>query len=360
MPRPLKLLYSPAYVKRLAGDVVAVAPRFDAEGFAGAVLGRGWKDLALKQRMRRISGALGEYVPGAYRGQLATLQRVAPHHGGFLGMYFPDFVATYGLDDFDASIPALERLTRFSSSEFAVRPFIVRYDARMMNVMRAWAEHADEHVRRLASEGCRPRLPWGMALQRFKTDPAPILPILERLRADTSEYVRRSVANNLNDIVKDHPDLVLATARRWLGESPATDQLVKHACRTLLKRGDQRALALFGQHDVVPVKVRLTLAATTIAIGDNLHFTFDLRSGMATPARVEYAIDFVKNGGGTSRKVFKIGERQLQRATPMDFARHHRFTDFTTRKHYPGEHDLAILVNGVERARRKFTVVTSD
>jgi len=228
-----------------------------------------------------------------------------------------------------------------------------------MSVMRAWAEDDNEHVRRLASEGCRPRLPWGIALQRFKVDPTPILPILERLRADPSEYVRRSVANNLNDICKDHPELVIELAARWIGQSTATDALVKHACRTLLKRGDQRVLRLFGHHDDVPVTVKLTLASNTVAIGERLSFDCVVRADAGTCARIEYVIDFVTKTGGVSRKVFKIGERQLTADAPLRLQRQHRFTDFTTRKHYSGAHRISIVVNGVQRAQRRFAVVAA-
>src|SRR5262245_60221753 len=258
--------------------------------------------------MRRIATTLHQFVPGDYRRQLAVLSEVAPRFGGFEAMFFPDFVAEYGLDDFEASIPALELFTQFSSSEYGVRPFMVRYGARMLEQMTNWAAHPNEHVRRLASEGSRPRLPWAMALPQFKRDPRPLLPILEALRADPSEYVRRSVANNLNDIAKDHPDLVLDVAQRWLGQSPETDRLVRHACRTLLKRGDQRVLRLFGQHDEVAVTVTaFKLGEREIPIGSDLTFAFVVRSESDTRARIEYAIDFVKSGKRIGRKVFQVG-----------------------------------------------------
>src|SRR5262249_41961049 len=162
------------------------------------------------------------------------------------------------------------------------------YGDRMLQQMMRWATHPNEHVRRLASEGSRPRLPWAMALPPFKRDPVPLLPILEALRADPSEYVRRSVANNLNDIAKDHPDLVLEIAQRWLGNSADTDRLVRHACRTLLKRGDQRVLRLFGHHDAVNVTVTaFKLGAGEIPIGSDLTFAFTVRAASATSARIE-------------------------------------------------------------------------
>jgi len=347
----LKHRYSKAYIATLADALARTAPRFDRAGFVRAVLGNGWARLELKQRMRRIAESMHAFVPGDYRRQLATLARIAPQFDGFEAMIFPDFVEVYGLDDFTASVAALRRFTQYSSSEFAVRPFLVRYGERMLAAMRDWAAHRNEHVRRLASEGCRPRLPWAMALPQFKRDPAPLLPILERLRDDPSEYVRRSVANNLNDIAKDHPDLVLDVAQRWLGRSPATDRLVRHACRTLLKRGDQRALRLFGEHDEAAVAVtRLRLAAARIAIGSDLGFSFVVTAESDTRARIEYAVDFVKGNGRASRKVFQVGTRPLLAGVALELSRRHRFQDFSTRRHRPGAHRITILVNGVARA----------
>ena len=166
---------------------------------------------------------------------------------GFVKMIFPDFVEVYGLDDWEASIPALEEFTQQTSAEFAIRPFIVRYPERTMAQMLEWAGHAHEGVRRLSSEGCRPRLPWAIALSALKADPSPILPILDRLKGDPSESVRRSVANNLNDISKDNPDVVIGVLRRWQADD--TDEmhrLTSHALRTLLKAGNLDALALLG------------------------------------------------------------------------------------------------------------------
>jgi len=360
MAELLKHRYSRAYVEELAQAMRAAQPDFDRPGFVRAVLGSGWNRLELKHRMQRIAVTLRDFVAGDYRAQLTSLRAAAPAFGGFEAMFFPGFVALYGLDDFDASIAALEHFTQFSSSEFAVRPFIVRYGERMMKVMRGWAQHPDEHVRRLASEGARPRLPWGMRLARFIADPAPVLPILEQLKDDPSEYVRRSVANNLNDIAKDHPAVVVDLAQQWLGKSAATDALIKHACRTLLKRGDARALRLFGHHDDAAVRVRnFKLEAARLPIGASLGFGFELLLEEARPhrVRIEYAVDFVKRRGQTTRKVFKIAERKLEPGKAVQFARTHRFRDFSIRKHNPGRHRIAVFVNGVERAARFVTLL---
>ncbi|HTT11657.1 MAG TPA: DNA alkylation repair protein [Burkholderiaceae bacterium] len=358
MAELLKHRFSKTFVGALAAAIARAEPHFDAAGFQRAVLGAGWPRLELKQRMRRISETLHRFLPGDYPRQLAVLCRIAPAFSGLEAMSFPDFVAEYGLDDFARSVAALELFTPYSSSEFAVRPFIVRHGDRMLAEIARWARHPDQHVRRLASEGARPRLPWAMALPRFKEDPRPLLPILEALRSDPSEYVRRSVANNLNDIGKDHPDLLRQIAGRWHGQSRETDRLLQHACRTLLKRGDQRALRLFGHDDAVPVVVgAFKLGAQRIPIGSDLAFAFTVRAARDTKARIEYAIDFVKSDGGTRRKVFQIGVKALTSGTALSIARKHRFRDFTTRKHYPGRHTITIVVNGVARADRAVRLV---
>jgi len=355
MAELLKHRYTKQYIAQVARAVAAEAPCFDAAAFTRAVLGSGWADLELKDRMRRIAAALQAHLPGNYRQQLSVIGRAAPPFSGFEGMFFPDFVEQFGRDDWEASMAVLEHLTRYSSGEFAVRPFIVAQQARTLARMLDWAGHADEHVRRLASEGSRPRLPWGMRLPALIADPAPLVPILEKLHADPSEMVRRSVANNLNDIAKDHPAFVLDLARRWHGDSVATDALLKHACRTLLKRGDAGALRLFGHDHGARVKIGdFRLAAARLPIGGTLGFGFTVTLTQGEPAklRIEYAVDFVKANDSTSRKVFKIGERNYAAGETARIERRHRFTDFSTRRHYPGAHRIAVIVNGVERAAR--------
>ncbi|HZG55623.1 DNA alkylation repair protein, partial [Paenibacillus sp.] len=223
MPDALKDVYNRDFFEKVAAAARNAYPAFDREAFLARVFTPAWGALELKQRMRHGASALRASLPERYVEALDVVLAMADGCGaGLAQMMLPDFVEAYGLDEPDVSIPALARLTRYSSSEFAVRPFLVRYPERTLAAMLAWAEDESEHVRRLASEGSRPRLPWAMALPAFKRDPTPTLPILERLKADPSEYVRRSVANHLNDISKDHPRLALDVARRWKGVSPET------------------------------------------------------------------------------------------------------------------------------------------
>lgn len=273
-------------------------------------------------------------------------------------MFFPDFVERYGLSEFEDSIEALEAFTKVSSSEFAVRPFIMRYPQRMMAQMEIWADSKNEDVRRLATEGCRPRLPWAMALPGFKSDPLPVLEILEKLKEDESEYVRRSVANNLNDISKDHPELVIRVARSWMGKSPETDWVAKHACRTLLKQGDPDALGLFGFGSPAHIEIDDLIVDDSVAWGDSLTFSFRLQTPKKRlgKLRIEYGIDFMKNNGRQSRTIFKISESDFT-SRQKQVTRTHAFKPISTRKYYAGAHGIAIILNGQEVASGAFELV---
>lgn len=358
MAEPLKELYTREVVAALGAAVARVDRRFDPDAFASAVFDRTWPQRELKDRMHHIARLLYQGMAGDYEQRMTRLMRICPPFRGLPYLLFPDIVEQFGLDHWDLSMRALETFTPLCSSEFAIRPFIRRDPARAMKQLRTWSKNPDEHVRRLSSEGCRPRLPWAMALPEFQRDPAPILPILETLRTDPSEYVRRSVANNLNDIAKDHPALVLDIARRWLKEKPETHKLVKHACRTLLKRGDAKALALFGFTDDPALVVRrLALASSRPALGDTLDFAFEVHNGVddAEPVRIEYAIDYRKARGHHHRKVFKISERPL--APRETITRRHPLRNLTTRIHHPGEHHLHIILNGTVKASTPFVLL---
>ena len=275
--------------------------------------------------------------------------------------FLPDFIERFGLEQPDISIPALEQMTRWTSAEFAVRPYLRDYPERMYQQMQAWAWHRSPLVRRLATEGFRPRLPWGMGIPVLKKNPEIILPVLEQLKNDPTETVRRSVANNLNDISKDHPELVLEIADRWLGAHPDTDWVVRHACRGLLKKGHSTALKLFGfDPDLSVISISNFQHDASVIIGERFYFDFVLRNTgkKATMVRLEYAIDYQTLSGKISKKVFKISEFEIAPGEEKHFSKNQRFQDFTTRKHYPGSHRLAILVNGQEQANGTFEVVS--
>lgn len=252
---------------------------------------------------------------------------------------------------------ALARYTQYASSEFAVRWFVVNREERMMAQMRAWSKDESPFVRRLASEGCRPALPWGQALNSFKKDPSPILPILEQLKTDPSLDVRRSVANNLNDISKTHPDLIVKIAKDWYGGNEDTNWIVKHGCRTLLKKGNREILAIFGYDDETSFDVRgFALDTTSVSIGGDIVFSFEILAKKPAKVRLEYGIDYVKSNGKRNRKIFKISEISFSGNEKKLYTRKHSFADVSVRKHYPGVHSLTLIVNGTEQGILDFTL----
>jgi 3-methyladenine DNA glycosylase AlkC len=363
MPEKLKdLFFTASSIGQLGKTIKQAYPAFDQEKFTALVFDADWGDKELKQRMRHVTRCLHETLPKEYPEALALLLEIAPSSGGFDAMVLPDYVECYGLDDWDRSLPALAFFTRFASSELAIRPFIVQDPERAMEYLYVWAEDDNHHVRRLASEGCRPQLPWAMALPMFKEDPSPILPVLEKLKADESEYVRKSVANNLNAISKEHPELVLDICERWYGQDDRTDWIVKHACRTMLKAGNRRAMLLFGFADPTNISVEnLTLESETPAIGDELPFTFDLQVGTEEPSKVrlKYAVHYARAKGKVSRKVFQIREDTFEPGT-HSISRKLSLVDQSTRKHYPGDHEISIFVNGIEKAKATFQLTDKE
>lgn len=345
----------------LASRMKAVYPSFQSDEFVSNIMNETWDGLELKARMRQITVNLGKYLPADYKQAIDILnQVVAGYPVGYCDYaltYFPDFVEVYGQDEchWDLSIAALERYTPLSTAEFAVRPFIINHKVRMMQQMNVWATHDNEHVRRLASEGCRPALPWGQALSDFKKDPSPILPVLEKLKADSSLYVRKSVANNLNDISKTHPDLVAAIAEDWYGKNQYTDWIVKHGCRTLLKKGNRKVLNLFGYCDTASVEIAdFVLESASAARGENVTFSFTILAKEATKVRLEYEVDYVKAGGKRSRKIFQISEILLKTEQKKVYTKSHSFADLSTRTHYPGKHFITLIVNGVRQGTLEF------
>ena len=224
--------------------------------------------------------------------------------------------------------------------------------------MQQWSKHPESAVRRLSSEGCRPRLPWAPALPEFKKDPLPVLAILENLKCDPSDFVRRSVANNLNDIAKDNPAIALEVAKSWLGTHPLTDWIVKHGCRTLLKKGNESVLALHGFRPEAKASIKKMVFSKKVKIGDALHFEFVFisRESRSAKFRLEYCIDYRTGTGKVSRKVFKITENTFEPYDEIELRRKQSFKNFTTRKHYGGKHHLRILANGKELAGGEFIV----
>ena len=353
---PLKYIYNQAYFNNLTAKFKAHLPSFPVQQFMETIHDAEWENRELKDRMRHITQSVHQTLNLPFGKSVSLLRKLIEEGNGLANMWFPDYIEVYGLEHPEISLPALAHFTQFASSEFAIRPFILQDEAGTMKQMLEWSNNNNYHIRRLASEGCRPRLPWAVALPPFKKDPSLILPILENLKDDSEEYVRRSVANNLNDIAKDHPQLVLETGTKWFGASVNRDRLVKHALRTLLKQGNSDALQLFGFAPLDEVQVNhLEIHSHPLKIGQDLHFSFTLiNSGNASyKVRLEYAIDYLKKTGKYGKKVFKISESQYDPGATV-IRRKQGFKDLTTRKHNPGIHVLRIILNGEEKAQLPF------
>lgn len=363
-PFLLKNLFDRESVGAIGNAVHAGSPEFERSAFVERVFDSGWTARELKQRIRRISEALHEVLPGTYREQLDLLLAAVPHAAkGFSSLVYSDFVEAYGTDDWEASVPALARFTRLESAEFAIRPFIASNQKRTMARMLQWAEDPDPAVRRLATEGCRPRLPWGMRLRALVADPAPILPILDCLHNDPDESVRRSVANNLNDISRDHPEVVIDLLRSWEPQ-PGTDtyKLARHALRTLLKRGDPDALEVLGFKAGLSVRLEgLTLEPPSPQIGGNARITFTIESTLdhPQPVMVDYAVHYVKADGTTSPKVFRLGSMVMEPGRPLTYSRKLSFRQMTTRTHRPGTHRVEVVANGATAGALEFELLAA-
>ena len=356
----IKNIFSEDYIRNLALDIQNAYSPFQVEEFIKSTMDETWANLELKQRIRQITINLGKFLPNDYSEAISIIDKVIVNQGSWLDgfcMFFPDFVEYFGQDvaNWDISIPALGRYTCYASAEFAVRPFIINHEERMMAQMYAWSKGDNEHHRRLSSEGCRPALPWGQALVKYKKDPTPILPILEELKADPAIYVRKSVANNLNDISKTHPDLVAKIAKDWYGKDDNTNWIVKHGCRTLLKKGNSEVLAIFGFSNATAIEVKdFNIGTTSVSIGGDFSFSFTIKTTEETKVRLEYGIDFMKANGKQNRKIFQISEILLKANETKHYTKNHSFANLSTRKHYPGNHGITLIVNGVEQGKLNF------
>lgn len=364
---PFKNIYNDRFFNGFTDILTKTLGGFDKKRFLQKVYDDAWESRELKQRMKHIALVLQEFLPGSYDQGIAKIKDIITAlrgkgiTGGLEYMIFTEYVENFGLDHYDTSMKAMEFITQFISCEFAVRPFIVRYPDKVMRQMLQWSKHESDQVRRFSSEGCRPRLPWAMALPALKKDPSPILPILENLKDDPSEFVRKSVANNLNDIAKDNPGVVLDIVKRWQGHSPRTNWIIKHGSRTLLRKAHPQAMKLFGLAAADKIVVdKLKIANNSIGIGEALVFSFHLTNTGHKPIklRVEYGIDYMKSNGKGNRKLFKITENTYQPGQTYTFQRTQSFRNLTTRKHYAGKHALSIVINGQELAHKAFMVTS--
>jgi len=372
MPEPFKTFFNPEMIAEMGAHLNRANPDFDKGVFVRKAT-TGLEPLELKARSCHIRVALREALPDDFETACATM--IAALHpetrrekgneidgqgiAGWAVMPMADFVATHGLDDPGRSLDTLKELTKRFTAEFAVRPFFVQSPQETIDVFKAWAGDENFHVRRLASEGSRPRLPWGLRLHAFVHDPAPLLPILEALKDDSQEYVRRSVANSLNDIAKDHPDLVAAIAKDWLQDASLDrTRLIKHALRSLIKNGHGPSLKALGYGPIKADLAQFEITTPDVEMGEVLEFSATLTSTSSDvqPVIIDYVIHHRKANGETSPKVFKWKIAEIGAGTSMTLKKSHRIKPITTRVYYPGRHHVEVQVNGQVLGRADFTL----
>lgn len=373
MAEPFKNLVNPALVRAAVAPLARAWRAFDGERFA-ALACDGLEALELKARAMQVADALEATLPADFaaacdvieaalapagRHDMATAGALQDGLRGWILWSAGEFVARRGLQQPERGLAALHAITQRFTAEFAIRPFIVAHPALVFATLARWCHDPSPQVRRLVSEGSRPRLPWGLRLQALVRDPSPTLPLLAALQDDESEDVRRSVANHLNDIAKDHPALVV----RWLAEhlpgaSPQRRALLRHACRTLIKQGHPQVLRAWGLGQPYKGSATLTLAPARVALGGGVTLTLVLQSDAAKPQRlaVDYAVHHVKADGRTSPKVFKGWQLELPARGSVTLTKRHSLRPVTTRRYHAGRHGVAVQVNGRVLAEAAFSL----
>ena len=365
--KPFKDYFDKAAAQTLAKQFVGAYPTFDQAAFVKNAT-NGLANLEFNARIQHFAAALHDALPKDPNVSLRLLQKSLPDlipdadavTDGFAQWPLGQFIADYGLDaDFDIAFEAMTELTQRFSSEFAIRPFMEAHPDACFNRLYQLTSHPNEHVRRWCSEGTRTRLPWGRKLHALIEDPTPIWPILEDLKDDPSLYVRRSVANNINDLAKDHSDDVVARLKTWKKSSNTNrDWLIKHGLRTLVKDGHPGALQLIGFGPVKNVQATLSLAPKKVAVGEKVAMTLTLNSShtRTQDLMIDYAVHYVRKGNKTSDKVFKWSTQSLAAKEQQTLQKNHPMKVTTIRALYPGKHRIEVQINGERLADATFTL----
>jgi 3-methyladenine DNA glycosylase AlkC len=398
----MKNLFNTELISVAARNISTNFSEFDQAGFI-QVASDNIENRELKDRANQIYVALKTHLPNDYLTSLSillnTLSPVQDNQNlteittdengvaGWMIMPFTQYVGELGQDHLVESMDALKLMTKRFTSEFGIRYLLLQHPEKCLKIMQSWCEDKCHHVRRLVSEGTRPLLPWAMQLPNFKNDPTPVLPLLEKLKSDPSEYVRRSVANHLNDIAKNQPDLVADIAKRWLADTECRvdkkahkeacenrQRLVKHACRTLIKQGHEKTLLAFGYNKPEDILVDITLSKTLVNMGDSFTITVTLNNQSNTqcnkqsnkqkskpqPLLMDYVIYHQKANGTLTPKVFKWKELVIKAGETITLTKNHSIKEISTRKYYAGEHKCSVMLNGQELAITTFSLTMAN
>ncbi|MGL1892409.1 MAG: hypothetical protein OCD02_12345 [Spirochaetaceae bacterium] len=341
-------------VKKLADKIYINYPELDQDSFCNKIIPN-LDPLGLFERLDLVTKELHNFLPSDFKTTLNIITKSVTD--GFLVCSLSNYISTYGIEYFDISMNALKEMTKVFSSEFAIRHFIIRYPDESIKLFKSWALDENEHVRRLVSEGLRPRLPWGIRLHQYVENPEPIIEFLNILRDDKELYVRRSVANNINDIAKDHPKVVIDTLKKW-DKTEHSDWVIRHSLRTLVKQGNLDALEILGYSKDPKVQISSTQFSKDVILGGYLEFSFKLKSLAKKDQKlvIDYIVYHQKANGKKSPKVFKLKNLILKAGSDLVIKKRHGIKEISTRKYYTGEHSLEVKINGKETPFGEFNL----
>jgi 3-methyladenine DNA glycosylase AlkC len=358
MAEPLKHLVGLDLVGQLAENISNATPTFSADEFK-KLFAEQYLDLELMPRCHLVADCLYEVLPKDYLPALKIILRsLGPVHRSttdfsdmsFLHLPFSLFVGKYGLEHFQESMAAQHQITQRFTAEFSIRAFIEHHPEKSFELFQRWIKDPSPHVRRLVSEGTRPRLPWASRLRKLQADPSPIIPILEALKDDPELYVRRSVANNLNDIGKDHPQLVYQLLANWQKNSNTNrDWVISHALRSAIKRCEPQALALLGYKDATSIGTHdSSIAPNRNSIGESVRINTTVSNQGSTrkALMIDFAVHYIKANGKPRPKVFKWCQMELGAREKKVLSKKLNLANLSTRTHYAGSHRVDIIING--------------
>ncbi|MEM9549354.1 MAG: DNA alkylation repair protein [Bacteroidota bacterium] len=366
-------VFSAQVVEKMAHDIEAVYPQFDKKGFLESLLS-GLGDQTYSERKEAITNALIRFLPTDYKKSVQLLLQVtpAPYEGDptsdmvgrFYVSTFTAYISSQGMEYFEVSTQALYEMTKSFSSEWDIRPFLLEYPKKTLALLKKWAKDKNMHVRRLVSEGSRPNLPWGKKLKFVDQDPkGTTLPLLNLLQDDKAEYVRRSVANHLNDLAKNNADLVVQVLTEWKEKNLTSDKerMINHALRTLIKQGHQGALALIGFGSDFQVDISIQTLTERVKWGGLFEFDFTISNKLPKEQKllVDYIIGFQKKDGSINNKVFKLKKIVLPANNSMSIQKSFSFKPISTRVYYPGAHHFQVQINGKIVIKREFMLLKS-
>lgn len=369
---PLKNIFNLQLIDTMANNIAAVYPQFAVKEFI-KMASENLDDLEMKPRAFQIYKALLHFLPNnfeesaqiciqSFGAELSENQNSAFGLSVFYYLPFSDWISEQGVapEKLPTSFKFLSELTKRFTAEFAVRKFLIEFPEQTMDFIHQCSQSNNLHLRRFASEGIRPYLPWGLQIKSFAQNPQPIFEVLQKLMHDENEYVQKSVGNNLNDITKNHPDLVIDFLKPYAQNPTKGQQKIIHlATRNLIKKGYSKAFQLLNYTTQIQCTAQLKISPSTIKMGETITLEAQIQSNstLSQNLLIDYCIYFVRANGKNNTKVFKWKKLLLNSQESLQLQTQYSFKPITTRKYYPGEHFISILINGNEIVKTSFVVI---